>query len=52
MTGVQTCALPISGSRSSTQPGRPAELDITQLDMKNPEHRALYKEYRKTHGIA
>ena len=41
-----------AGSRSSTQPGRPAELDITQLDMKNPEHRALYKEYRKTHGIA
>jgi hypothetical protein len=41
-----------AGSRSSTQPGRPAELDITQLDMKNPEHRDLYREYRKTHGIA
>ena len=24
-----------AGSRSSTQPGRPAELDITQLDMKD-----------------
>ena len=41
-----------AGSRSSTQPGRATELDITQLDMKNPEHRELYREYRKTHGIA
>jgi hypothetical protein len=28
------------------------KLDITKLDMKNPEHRALYKEYRKVNGIA
>jgi arsenate reductase-like glutaredoxin family protein len=28
------------------------KLDITKLDMKNPEHRALYKEYRKERGIA
>ena len=28
------------------------KLDITKLDMKNPEHRAIYKEYRKANGIA
>jgi hypothetical protein len=28
------------------------KLDISQLDMKNPEHRALYKEYRKATGLA
>jgi hypothetical protein len=28
------------------------KLDISKLDMKNPEHRALYKEYRKERGIA
>jgi len=27
-------------------------LDITKLDMKNPEHRKIYAEYRKTQGIA
>ena len=27
-------------------------LDISKLDMKNPKHRALYKEYRKASGIA
>ena len=28
------------------------KLDISQLDMKNSEHRALYKEYRKANGLA
>ena len=28
------------------------KVDITKLDMSNPEHRALYKEYRKTQGLA
>lgn len=28
------------------------KVDITKLDMKNPEHRAAYKEYRKAAGIA
>ena len=27
-------------------------LDVTKLDMKNPEHRKVYAEYRKTAGIA
>jgi len=29
-----------------------AKVDISKLDMKNPEHRAIYKEYRKANGIA
>lgn len=28
------------------------KVDITKLDMKNPEHRKVYAEYRKTAGIA
>ena len=42
-----------TGARSSTQPGKSnLEVDITKLDMKNPEHREIYKEYRKQNGIA
>jgi hypothetical protein len=26
--------------------------DISKLDMKNPEHRKLYAQYRKASGIA
>lgn len=28
-----------------------AKIDISKLDMRNPEHRALYKEHRKTLGL-
>lgn len=28
------------------------KLDISKLDMKNPEHRKIYAEYRKVNGIA
>jgi hypothetical protein len=28
------------------------KLDVSQLDMKNPEHRKIYAEYRKSAGIA
>jgi hypothetical protein len=28
-----------------------APLDVTKLDMNNPEHRALYREHRKTQGL-
>ena len=28
------------------------KLDISKLDMKNPEHRKIYAEYRKANGIA
>lgn len=29
-----------------------SKLDVTKLDMKNPEHRKIYAEYRKSAGIA
>jgi len=35
----------LAGARSIT------DLDISKLDMKNPEHRAKYKEYRKAVGL-
>ena len=28
------------------------KIDLSKLDMKNPEHRAAYKEYRKSMGLA
>lgn len=40
-----------TNSRSSIA-GSNTKLDITKLDMKNPEHRRVYAEYRKTAGIA
>ncbi len=41
-----------TNTRSNISTGSPAKLDITKLDMKNPEHRKVYSEYRKTAGIA
>jgi len=38
-------------TRSNVSNNRMQDLDITKLDMKNPEHRQLYKEYRKANGI-
>ena len=39
-----------SQSNMSNRSNKP--LDITSLDMKNPEHRKVYAEYRKTRGKA
>lgn len=41
-----------TNSRSNISQGSPTKVDITQLDMKNPEHRKLYAEYRKNRGLA
>jgi hypothetical protein len=41
-----------TNTKSNISQGSPAKLDITKLDMKNPEHRKVYAEYRKTAGIA
>jgi hypothetical protein len=41
-----------ANTKSNISQGQPAKLDITKLDMKNPEHRKVYSEYRKTNGIA
>jgi hypothetical protein len=32
--------------------GQNNKIDISKLDMKNPEHRRVYAEYRKANGIA
>jgi hypothetical protein len=41
-----------TNTRSNISNGQPVKLDITKLDMKNPEHRKVYAEYRKTSGLA
>lgn len=41
-----------TNTKSNISNGQPAKLDITKLDMKNPEHRKVYAEYRKTAGLA
>ena len=38
------------GSQSNTRPEGAKNVDVTKLDMKNPEHRKQYAEYRKTLG--
>ena len=43
--------LATTGSRSSITASK-KDLDISKLDMKNPEHREIYREYRKLNGIA
>ena len=40
-----------TSSRSNVAGTTGGKLDITKLDMKNPEHRKQYAEYRKTQGI-
>jgi hypothetical protein len=41
-----------TNARSSISQQTPSKLDISKLDMKNPEHRELYRQYRKDMGIA
>ena len=41
-----------TNSKSSISGGKTTKLDVSKLDMRNPEHRQLYKEYRKQAGIA
>lgn len=41
-----------TSSRSNVAGGTSGKLDVSKLDMKNPEHRKQYAEYRKTAGIA
>ncbi len=41
-----------TNGRSNVSNGSPSKVDITKLDMKNPEHRKVYAEYRKANGIA
>jgi len=41
-----------TNTKSNISQGQPAKLDVTKLDMKNPDHRKIYAEYRKTAGLA
>ncbi len=41
-----------TNTRSNVADVKSSKIDISKLDMKNPEHRKLYQEYRKTSGIA
>jgi len=41
-----------TNSRSNVNADGGPQIDITKLDMKNPQDRERYKQYRKTHGIA
>jgi hypothetical protein len=41
---------PGGGSKSNTQTEGVQKVDVNKLDMKNPEHRKIYAEYRKKLG--
>lgn len=41
-----------SNGKSSIANTSPAKVDISKLDMKNPEHRKVYAQYRKQNGLA
>lgn len=41
-----------TNTRSNVSGNTSKKLDISKLDMKNPEHRKIYADYRKTAGIA
>jgi hypothetical protein len=40
-----------SNTRTNISQGTSAKMDVSKLDMSNPEHRKIYAEYRKTAGI-
>ena len=40
-----------AGSSSNTNTESPKNVDVKSLDMKNPEHRKIYAEWRKSQGI-
>jgi len=42
---------PGGGSKSNTNPAGISKVDVKDLDMKNPEHRRIYAEHRKTQGF-
>lgn len=43
---------PATTNSKSSINAQTTKFDITKLDMKNPEHRKIYAEYRKTAGLA
>lgn len=49
---VQPTPATTNTQSSHSNKGHSTEIDITKLDMKNPDHRKLYAEYRKKSGLA
>jgi hypothetical protein len=47
----KTAAPSTTNTKSNISQPSGAKVDISKLDMKNPEHRKLYKDYRKSVGI-
>jgi hypothetical protein len=47
---VQATPATTNTQSSHTMKSQNKKVDITQLDMKNPDHRKVYAEYRKTRG--
>lgn len=41
-----------TNTRTNISANNSKPLDLSQLDMRNPEHRKIYAEYRKTNGLA
>jgi hypothetical protein len=41
-----------TNTKSNVSNGSSTKLDLTKLDMKNPEHRKVYAEHRKSSGLA
>ncbi len=41
-----------TNTKSNVADVKSSKIDISKLDFKNPEHRKLYQEYRKTSGLA
>ena len=41
-----------TNTKSNVSANTTKKLDISKLDMKNPEHRKIYADYRKTAGLA
>lgn len=41
-----------TNAKTSISTDTPRAVDVSKLDMTKPEHRALYKEYRKAQGLA
>lgn len=47
-----SASLTTANTRSNVSQGSQEKIDVSKLDMKNPEHRKVYAQYRKTAGIA
>lgn len=41
-----------TNTKSNISSGSPSKIDISKLDMSKPEHREIYKQYRKSNGLA